>query len=90
MVDGFGSESQSLLIQLEDAAKAAGKGKWGSPEEVAVHVRDVKWQVDNTRHFVESNKNKEIDGMQYAVLCITRFFHFFDLPGLYNIVHLVL
>jgi len=59
---GF-SESQTSLIQLEDAAKAAGKGKWGSPEEVATHVRDVKWQVDNTRHFVESNKNKEIDGM---------------------------
>jgi len=59
------SESQSSLIQLEDAAKAAGKGKWGSPEELAAHVRDIKWQVDNVRHFVESNKNKEVDGMLY-------------------------
>jgi len=62
------SESQTLLIQLEDAAKAAGKGKWGSPEEIAAHVRDIKWQVDNTRHFVESNKNKEIDGMLLIIL----------------------
>ena len=60
--------SESQLIQLEDAAKAAGKGKWGSPEETAVHVRDIKWQIDNTRHFVESNKNKEIDGMLLTLL----------------------
>lgn len=56
-------ESQTSLILLEDAAKAAGKGKWASPEEVASHVRDVKWQVENARHFVESNKNKEIDAV---------------------------
>lgn len=60
--------SESQLIQLEDAAKASGKGKWGSPEETAVHVRDIKWQVDNTRHFVESNKNKEIDGVLPTLL----------------------
>jgi len=64
------SESQSMLIQLEDAAKAAGKGKWGPPEDVAAHVRDVKWQVDNTRHFVEANKNKEIDGICTSIQLI--------------------
>ena len=47
---------------MEDAAKAAAKGKWGSPEELAAHVRDIKWQVDNPRHFVEANKGKEIEG----------------------------
>jgi len=56
------SENQAKLIQLEDAAKAAGKGKWGSPEELAAHVRDIKWQIDNPRHFVEANKGKEIEG----------------------------
>jgi len=66
-IDFVCSEGQTLLIQMEDAAKAAGKGKWGSPEEVANHVRDIKWQVENTRHFVESNKNKEIDGMLHIL-----------------------
>ena len=66
------SESQTILIQLEDAAKAAGKGKWASPEELVTHVRDVKWQVDNTRHFVESNKNKEIDG-SLCILLLSQF-----------------
>ena len=65
LLDFVHSESQTLLIQMEDAAKAAGKGKWGSPEDVATHVRDIKWQVENIRHFVESNKNKEIDGVLY-------------------------
>ena len=62
------SENQARLIQLEDAAKAAAKGKWGSPEELAAHVRDIKWQVDNPRHFVEANKSKEIEGNCDATL----------------------
>lgn len=68
LIDFVHSESQTLLIQMEDAAKAAGKGKWSLPEEAANHVRDIKWQVENIRHFVESNKNKEIDGMLYILL----------------------
>jgi len=64
------SESQTSLIQLEDAAKAEGRGKWGLPEDLAAHVRDIKWQVDNTRHFVESNKNKEIDGVFHILFCL--------------------
>jgi hypothetical protein len=47
---------------LEDAAKAAAKGKWGPADEIATHVRDIKWQLDNPRHFVEANKGKEIEG----------------------------
>jgi staphylococcal nuclease domain-containing protein 1 len=56
-------DNQPKLIQLEDAAKAAGKGKWGSADELATHIRDIKWTIDNPRHFVESNKNKEIDAV---------------------------
>lgn len=55
---------------MEDAAKSAGKGKWGSAEELATHVRDIKWTIDNPRQFVDANKNKEIDGkpnMVYAI-----------------------
>jgi len=47
---------------LEDAAKAGGKGKWGSAEELASHVRDIKWTIENPRQYVDANKNKEIDG----------------------------
>lgn len=25
-------------------------------------MRDIKWQLDNPRHFVEANKGKEIEG----------------------------
>jgi len=56
-------ENQQKLVQLEETAKASGKGKWGPPEELAQHVRDIKWNLDNPRHFVESNKNKEIDAV---------------------------
>lgn len=55
-------DNQPKLIVLEDAAKAAGKGKWGPVDEIATHVRDIKWTVENPRHFVEANKNKEIEG----------------------------
>ena len=64
------SENQQKLAQLEEAAKAAGKGKWGAPEELALHVRDIKWNVDNPRHFVESNKSKELDGKYIAFFVI--------------------
>lgn len=47
---------------MEDAAKAAGKGKWGSAEELAAHVRDIKWTIESPRQYVDANKNKEIEG----------------------------
>jgi len=56
-------EGNLKLQQLEEAARGAGKGKWGTPEELAGHVRDIKWNIENPRHFVESNKSKEIDGV---------------------------
>lgn len=47
------------LIELEDAAKLAGKGRFsGSPAEE--HVRKVVWQVENASHFVELNKDKPV------------------------------
>ncbi|XP_062586352.1 staphylococcal nuclease domain-containing protein 1-like [Saccostrea cucullata] len=53
---------QQQLIQLEDAAKAAGKGKWNTAE-AAKHVRNVKWNVENPRNFVDSHHNKPIDAV---------------------------
>ncbi|XP_060519354.1 staphylococcal nuclease domain-containing protein 1 [Cylas formicarius] len=50
------------LQQLEDAAKSAGKGKWGNNPS-SEHVRDVKWSIDNMRAFVEKNENKQFDAI---------------------------
>ena len=55
------SPGQISLIQLEEAAKTAGKGKH-APEGVSDHVRQVKWTIDNPRHFVDSHHQKPIDG----------------------------
>jgi len=51
-------EAGGKLIALEEAARAAGKGKWGPEEEVAKHVRDVKWTVEQPRHLLDSLKGK--------------------------------
>ncbi|KAG5893662.1 hypothetical protein JTB14_028816 [Gonioctena quinquepunctata] len=52
------SPELTRLMELEDAAKSAGKGKWGpNPTE---HVRDIKWSVDNMRAFVEQHQYKPI------------------------------
>ena len=60
------SENHTRLMQLEDAAKAAGKGKWGPQDELAAHVRDIKWTIEGKpQHFVETQKGKEIDGKLY-------------------------
>ena len=61
------SPGQQQLISLEDAAKAAGKGKWNTAE-AAQHVRNVKWTVENPRNFVDSHHNKPIDGKNDVVL----------------------
>ena len=58
------SENAQKLIQLEEAAKAAGKGKW-NPEvqtNTAKFIREVKWTVDNPRQFVDSFHQKPLEG----------------------------
>nr|CAB3266428.1 staphylococcal nuclease domain-containing protein 1 [Phallusia mammillata] len=47
------------LIELEDQAKAAGKGKWQEPRP-ADAIRDVKWTIDNVRNFVDSHHGEPI------------------------------
>ncbi|CAL1537379.1 unnamed protein product [Lymnaea stagnalis] len=54
--------NQQRLAQLEDAARAAGKGKHAEGE-ASKHVRDIKWTIDNPRHFVDSHHNKPIDAV---------------------------
>lgn len=59
-------------MQLEDAAKAAGKGKWAA-EGTNDHVRDVKWVVENPRNFVDSHHGKPIDGKFFCLFSLSFF-----------------
>ena len=76
------SPELSHLVDLETAARSAGKGKWvasGSQE----HVRNIKWSVDNTRQLVEKMKGKPIsavvehvrDGSTVRVFLLPDFYH---------------
>ena len=56
------SEAQQKLVALEEAAKAASKGKWAPDEEASSHVRDVKWNVEQPRHLLDSLKGKANEG----------------------------
>ncbi|CAH1129973.1 unnamed protein product [Ceutorhynchus assimilis] len=47
------------LCELEDEAKRAGKGKWGTSPS-SEHVRDVKWSLENIKAFVDKNEGKPI------------------------------
>jgi len=50
------------LIELEEAAKAAGKNKWGSapPSE---HVRSIKWTQESQRNFVDQLAGKPVNAI---------------------------
>jgi len=76
-----GPELQHLM-ELEDAAKAAGKGKWaatGSQE----HVRDIKWTIDNPLNFMQKCGKKPIkaviehvrDGSTVRAFLLPDFYH---------------
>ncbi|XP_030843744.1 staphylococcal nuclease domain-containing protein 1 isoform X1 [Strongylocentrotus purpuratus] len=56
------SDDQSRLCDLEDAAKAAGKGKWAK-EQAADAVREISWTVENPRHLVDSLHQKPVDAV---------------------------
>lgn len=70
------------LIELEDAAKAAGKGKWASTP-APDSVRDIKWSVDNPRNFVDKLGGKRVkaviehvrDGSTVRAFLLPDFYH---------------
>ena len=45
------------LQELEDAAKAAGKGRWGHAAPI---VRNITWQIENPRAFVDLQAGKPV------------------------------
>lgn len=57
-----GSEEESRLIALEEHAKNQGVGKWSKDSE-ADHVRNIKYTVDNPKHFVDSFHQKPVDAI---------------------------
>ncbi|XP_046434309.1 staphylococcal nuclease domain-containing protein 1 [Neodiprion fabricii] len=70
------------LHELEDAAKAAGKGKWaGTPS--SEHVRDIKWNIENPRSLVDKLGGKPVkaviehvrDGSTVRAFLIPDFYH---------------
>ncbi|XP_054015370.1 staphylococcal nuclease domain-containing protein 1 [Hylaeus anthracinus] len=81
------SPEQTSLIELENAAKAAKKGKW-SESPSSEHIRDVKWTVDDPRKLVEKFGKKPVkaiiefvfDGSTVKALL---------LPDFYNVVLMI-
>ncbi|CAG0887351.1 unnamed protein product, partial [Darwinula stevensoni] len=77
-----GNDVLQKLIELEDAAKAAGKGKWG-PNSPTDHVRDIKWTIENPRNFVDKMGGKPIpaviehvrDGSTVRAFLLPDFYH---------------
>ncbi|XP_066590294.1 staphylococcal nuclease domain-containing protein 1 [Prorops nasuta] len=53
------SPEMKKLLELEAAAKAAGKGKW-SQSPPSEHIRDVKWSVDDPRILLEKYGKKPV------------------------------
>lgn len=47
------------LMDLEDAAKSSGKGKWGGSPS-SDHVRNIKWSQENPRNFVDQFGGKPV------------------------------
>ncbi|XP_065069172.1 staphylococcal nuclease domain-containing protein 1-like [Rhopilema esculentum] len=55
------SDDQNKLIDLEEAAKAAKKGKWA--DDANEHVRNITWNVENPRNFVDQKRGKPVDAI---------------------------
>ncbi|XP_046665431.1 staphylococcal nuclease domain-containing protein 1 [Homalodisca vitripennis] len=57
-----GGPEVAKLQELEAQAKAAGKGIWSSDDR-SLHVRDIKWSIENMRNFVDKCGNKPINAI---------------------------
>ena len=51
------------MIEIEESAKTAGVGKWSSPDQIASHVRNIVWNIESPRNFVESFHYKPVTGI---------------------------
>lgn len=55
------SPEQNRLSECEEQAKAAKKGTW-SEGNGSHTVRDLKYTIENPRHFVDSHHQKPVNG----------------------------
>nr|CAG4651604.1 EOG090X01F7 [Triops cancriformis] len=60
--EGRGSPELSRLVDLENTAKSAGKGKWAQ-QGVQDHARDIKWTIENPRNFVDKFGGKPVQAV---------------------------
>lgn len=75
------SPEVARLVELEDAAKAAGKKRWGT--NISEHVRDIKWSMENMRNFVDKQAGAPIkaiiehvrDGSTVRAFLLPDFYH---------------
>lgn len=51
--EGRPTAEQQTLIELEDQARAAGRGKWSPTASAADKVRNIKWSHENPAHLVD-------------------------------------
>jgi len=54
-------KDNTRLLELEEAARASQRGKWGTENEK--HIRDVTWQVENVRNLLDKLARKPVDGV---------------------------
>ncbi|VDO84653.1 unnamed protein product [Soboliphyme baturini] len=57
------SEYLHKLNDLQNAAKAAKKGKWLDDDTQEQHVRNVVWTLENRRHLLETSRREPIDAV---------------------------
>ncbi|KAJ8666951.1 hypothetical protein QAD02_008613 [Eretmocerus hayati] len=77
------SPELSRLQELEDAAKAAGKGRFSTSTPASEHVRDIKYTIENPMSLVDKYGGKPVkaviehvrDGSTLKALLIPDFYH---------------
>ncbi|XP_073239320.1 staphylococcal nuclease domain-containing protein 1-like [Porites lutea] len=55
------SDDQTKLIDLEEMAKTMAKGKWAA--DASNHIREIIWNLENPRHFLDANHGKEFNAV---------------------------
>ncbi|XP_017057895.1 staphylococcal nuclease domain-containing protein 1 [Drosophila ficusphila] len=58
--EGRPTPEQQTLIELEDQARAAGRGKWATNASPADKVRNIKWSHENPAHLVDIYEGKPV------------------------------
>lgn len=55
------------LLELQQEAKAAKKGKW-SDDESSKHIRNIQWNIEDPRQLVAKHDGERIDAVVEQVI----------------------